>query len=98
MAFPRMVMASFNSFNGEPVTASSYLLEEVLRQSSLFTDLLISDWGAVSELKNHGIAANDKEAGYLALNAGIEIEMVSNTFLKYGEEYLSKETKFDRKN
>ena len=90
MAFPRMVMASFNSFNGEPVTASSYLLEEVLRQKFTFTDLLISDWGAVSELKNHGIAANDKEAGYLALNAGIEIEMVSNTFLKYGEEYLSR--------
>ena len=87
MAFPRMVMASFNSFNGEPVTASSYLLEEVLRQKFTFTDLLISDWGAVSELKNHGIAANDKEAGYLALNAGIEIEMVSNTFLKYGEEF-----------
>ena len=87
---PKMVMASFNSFNGEPVTSSNYLLEEILRQKFDFSDLIISDWGAVSELKNHGVAANDKEAGYLALKAGIEIEMVSNTFLKHGLEFVSK--------
>lgn len=86
-AAPKMVMASFNSLNGEPATASTYLLDDVLRKRFGFNDLIISDWGAVSELKNHGVALDDEAAGRLALNAGIEIEMVSNAFLKYGEHF-----------
>nr|WP_245392056.1 glycoside hydrolase family 3 C-terminal domain-containing protein [Lactococcus protaetiae] len=89
-ANPRMVMASFNSLNGEPATASKWLLEEILRGHFAFDDLLISDWGAVSELTNHGVAADDAAAGLLALEAGIEIEMVSNTFLKHGANLAEK--------
>ena len=87
-ANPRMVMASFNSINGEPVTASQHMLSEVLRERFGFSDLIISDWGAVSELKNHGVAASDADAGQQAMSAGIEIEMVSNSFMKYGEDFV----------
>ncbi|MDR2975835.1 MAG: glycoside hydrolase family 3 C-terminal domain-containing protein [Streptococcaceae bacterium] len=90
-AQPRMVMASFNSLNGEPATASKYLLEEILRGKYGFIELLISDWGAVAELKNHGLAEEDAEAGRLAMSAGIEIEMVSNAFLKAGIEFSENE-------
>lgn len=89
-AAPRMVMASFNSLNGEPATGSKWLLEKILRKQFAFNDLLISDWGAVSELKNHGVAVDDEAAGLLALEAGIEIEMVSNTFLKHGSDFVEK--------
>lgn len=87
-AIPRMVMASFNSINGEPATASQYLLDEILRQRFGFEDLIISDWGAVAELKNHGVASDEAQAGLLAMQAGIEIEMVSNAFLKYGPSFV----------
>ncbi len=87
---PRMVMSSFNSLNGEPATASKWLLQDILREKFGYEDLIISDWGAVSELKNHGVAADDKAAGELALLAGVDIEMVSNTYLKYGAELAEK--------
>ncbi|GAB2024188.1 glycoside hydrolase family 3 N-terminal domain-containing protein [Lactovum odontotermitis] len=86
-AHPKMVMASFNSINGEPATASEQLLNDILRQRFGFDGLLISDWGAVAELQNHGVTADEKESGELAMKAGIEIEMVSNSFLKYGTEF-----------
>nr|WP_252899739.1 glycoside hydrolase family 3 N-terminal domain-containing protein [Lactococcus fujiensis] len=50
-ANPRFVMASFNSLNGEPVTASRYLMNDLLREKFGFDGLNISDWGAVGELK-----------------------------------------------
>ncbi|PCR99220.1 glycoside hydrolase family 3 N-terminal domain-containing protein [Lactococcus fujiensis] len=87
-ANPRFVMASFNSLNGEPVTASRYLMNDLLREKFGFDGLNISDWGAVGELKNHGVADSDKEAGDLAMSAGIDIEMLSNTFLTYGSKIL----------
>lgn len=87
-ANPRFVMSSFNSFNGEPVSASKFLLDEVLRKRFGYKGLLISDWGAVSELKNHGTASTDKEAGRAAIEAGIEIEMVSASYMQYGKDYI----------
>lgn len=89
-ADPDFVMSSFNSLNGEPVTASSYLLKEVLREEFGFKNILISDWSAVAELKNHGVAQDDKIAGELALKAGVDIEMVSTSYLQYGEEIVNK--------
>jgi beta-glucosidase len=91
-AQPRMVMASFNSLNGEPATASKYLLDEILREKFGFDELLISDWGAVAELVNHGLAGDVGAAGRLAMAAGIEIEMVSNSFLKDGAEFAENDS------
>ena len=88
-ANPRMVMSSFNSFNGEPVTASKKVLQDILRGRYGFTDLIISDWGAVIELVNHGTAADESEAAHQALHAGVDIEMTSTTYLRNGEEIIS---------
>lgn len=86
---PKLVMSSFNSFNGEPVTASKFMLDDVLRNKMGFDGLIISDWGAVSELKNHGIAANDKDAGRAAMQAGVEIEMVSTSYMQYAKDFIA---------
>jgi len=88
-AEPDFVMSSFNSLNGEPATGSKWLQTEVLRQRYGFTGLVISDWAAVSELKNHGRVATDSEAGKLALTAGVDIEMLSNSYLTYGENWIA---------
>ncbi|RLQ94020.1 glycoside hydrolase family 3 N-terminal domain-containing protein [Falsibacillus albus] len=85
---PRFVMSSFNSFNGVPVSASKELLRDILQTKYHFEDILISDWGSVAELQNHRVAASPKEAADLAIQAGIEIEMVSTTYLQYLEELI----------
>jgi beta-glucosidase len=88
-AKPRMVMSSFNSFNGEPVTASKYLLKEVLRDKFQFEGIVISDWGAVAEIKSAGVAENDKEAATEAFKAGVDIEMVSSNYLRHGADIVN---------
>lgn len=82
---PKLVMSSFNSFNGVPVTASSEMLKEILRGQYGFEDLVISDWGAVTELQKHRVARDGKEAAELALEAGVDIEMVSTHYLEHFE-------------
>ncbi|MFE5321826.1 glycoside hydrolase family 3 N-terminal domain-containing protein [Paenibacillus sp. NPDC056579] len=88
---PKFVMSSFNSFNGVPVTASRTMLKEILRDRYLFDDLLISDWGAVAELQKHRVARDGKEAAELALNAGVDIEMVSTLYLENFEAIIEQQ-------
>ncbi|MFB5189462.1 glycoside hydrolase family 3 N-terminal domain-containing protein [Alicyclobacillus fastidiosus] len=79
---PKFVMSSFNTFNGVPVTASEEMMKSVLRGMYHFDGLVISDWGAISELQNHRVAKDRKEAAELALNAGIDVEMCSTTYFE----------------
>ncbi|WP_433939960.1 glycoside hydrolase family 3 N-terminal domain-containing protein [Paenibacillus lautus] len=82
---PKFVMSSFNTFNAVPVTASPEMLKEILRGQYGFEDLIISDWGAVTELQRHRVARDGKEAAELALQAGVDIEMVSTHYLEHCE-------------
>ncbi|MFB5676190.1 glycoside hydrolase family 3 N-terminal domain-containing protein [Paenibacillus terreus] len=88
---PKFVMSSFNSFNGVPVTASPAMLKEILREHYGFEDLVISDWGAVSELQRHRVARDGREAAELALGAGVDIEMVSTHYLEHFEAIVEKQ-------
>ncbi|QMV44034.1 glycoside hydrolase family 3 N-terminal domain-containing protein [Cohnella cholangitidis] len=89
-ARPKFVMSSFNSFNGVPVTSSPEMLREILRRQYGFEDLVISDWGAVSELQRHRVARDGREAAELALGAGVDIEMVSTHYLEHYEAIIEK--------
>lgn len=82
---PKFVMSSFNAFNGVPVTASPGMLKGILRDRYGFEDLVISDWGAITELQRHRVARDGREAAELALDAGVDIEMVSTHYLEHGE-------------
>ena len=79
---PRFVMTSFNTLDGTPVTANEVVMKDILRDKYGFKDLVISDWGAVAELQNHRVAHNGCEAAEFALKAGVDIEMVSTTYLE----------------
>ena len=59
---PVMVMSSFNSINGIPATGNQFLMKKILREGFGFQGVLISDWGAVGEMINHGIAEDQKDA------------------------------------
>ena len=75
------LMSSFNEIGGVPSTASKWLMTDLLRNEWRFTGLVVSDYTAVGELIKHGVAANHVEAGILALNAGVDIDMVSRIYV-----------------
>lgn len=85
------VMSSFNDINGVPASANKETLTTILKDKWQFPGFVISDWDAVEQLIYHGYAADSTEAAYKALNAGIDIEMKSNTFKKMTEENVAAE-------
>lgn len=78
-----MVMTSFNTWNGVPSTGNPWLMKEVLRKEMGFDGIVISDWGAVGEMVNHGFCEDRKEAAERALKAGVDIDMCSDCYADY---------------
>ncbi len=76
------VMASFNEIAGVPMHANGPLINGVLRGEWGFDGVLVSDYTGVMELMHHGIAADRTEAGTRALDAGVDIDMVSDIYRK----------------
>src|SRR5579859_1988822 len=74
-------MSAFLDLNGVPATANRRLLTEVLRGEWGFRGFVVSDWASVSELIQHGVAADAAEAAVLALKAGVDMDMVSGAYL-----------------
>jgi beta-glucosidase len=74
------VMPAFTDLAGLPLTAHRRLLRETLRERLGFDGVLVSDYNAVAELLEHGIAADEAEAAALALNAGIDIDMMAGAY------------------
>lgn len=73
-------MTSFNDNDGVPSTANQFLLRKVLRDEWKFTGTVVSDWSSVSEMINHGFCADEAEAAMKAINAGCDMEMVSQCY------------------
>lgn len=82
------VMNSFNEINGQPVASSKHLLTDVLRGELGFNGFVISDWGAIRQLINHGVAADDKQVAELAFNAGLDMDMVDRCYINYLEQLI----------
>ncbi|OAB36031.1 glycoside hydrolase family 3 N-terminal domain-containing protein [Paenibacillus glacialis] len=75
-----MVMTAFNTVDGIPATGNRRLMRDLLRDEWGFDGVLISDWGAVKEMIPHGIAAGEAEAAYRAIQAGVDIEMMTPSY------------------
>lgn len=76
------IMSAFIDLNGVPATANRHLLTDVLRGEWGFDGFVVSDWDSVGELTNHGVAADRTAAAALALNAGLDMDMVSRVYLQ----------------
>ena len=61
-------MNSFNDLNGIPATADSYLQRDILKNKWGFDGFIVSDWGSLREMIEHGYAKDRNHAGELALN------------------------------
>ena len=86
---PAMVMTSFNTVNGIPATGNTFLMKKILREEFGFKGVLISDWGAVGEMVNHGFAEDRKDAALKAMIAGVDIDMCSGCYSEYLGELIN---------
>lgn len=75
-------MTSFNDNDGIPSTGNAFILKDVLRNEWGFDGFVVSDWASAAEMQFHGFVANEAEAAMKAVNAGVDMEMVSYTFVK----------------
>lgn len=74
------IMPAFTDLAGIPMTANKRLLRHHLREELGFEGVLISDYNAIAELIHHGIAEDLAEAAALALNAGVDIDMMADAY------------------
>lgn len=77
------LMSAFNLINGVPATSNGYTLTEVLKKRWGHEGFVVSDWDAVKQIINQGVAPDGKEAARLAFNAGVEMDMVDDLYRKY---------------
>ena len=90
------LMSGFHTISGIPASGNHYILTEILKNQWKHDGFVVSDWGAVEQLRYQGMAENEKEAAMIAFNAGIEMDMADRMYQKYMEE-LIKEGKVDMK-
>lgn len=77
------VMSSFNDINGVPATGNKWLMTDLLRKQWGFDGLVVTDYTAINELIPHGMGKNEYEVAKVALDAGIDMDMVGEVFLQH---------------
>ncbi|MEU8827423.1 beta-glucosidase BglX [Streptomyces sp. NPDC048636] len=82
------VMASFNTISGVPAHGNTHTLTEILKREWDFDGFVVSDYTGVQEMIAHGFAADGADAARLALNAGVDMEMVSTNLVDHGKRLL----------
>ena len=76
------LMPAFTDLNGVPMTAHVPLLRGWLRDEMGFDGVIVTDYHAIAELINHGVAVDLVDAAVLALKAGCDIDMMSDAYRK----------------
>ena len=82
------LMSSFNDISGIPGSANRYTMTEILKERWGHDGFIVSDWGAIEQLKNQGLAASKKEAAVYAFNAGLEMDMMSHAYDRHMKELV----------
>ncbi len=77
------VMTSFNEFDGVPVTASKFLLQDILREEWGFNGMVVSDWASVPEMVIHGSANDTCDAAKQAIEGGTDMDMMGEAFIEH---------------
>lgn len=89
-------MTSFNDNDGVPSTGNAFILKKVLRGEWNYDGMVVTDWASATEMIAHGFCKDAKEAAQKAVNAGVDMEMVSGSFIE-NLEALVKEGKVSEK-
>ncbi len=75
-------MNSFNDLNSIPATGNKYLQRDILKGQWNFKGFVVSDWGSVGEMINHGFVKDNYEAAMAAANAGSDMDMESRSYIQ----------------
>lgn len=73
-------MNSFNDLNGIPATGNAYLQRNILKGKWKFPGFVVSDWGSIGEMVQHGFVKDKKEAAASAIRAGSDMDMESRSY------------------
>ena len=84
-----VAMPAQNAINGIPGNGNSFILKDILRNEWGFDGVCISDYGSIENLIAHGFCENKEQAAYEAINANIDMEMVSTCYINNIEKLLS---------
>jgi beta-glucosidase len=77
------LMSAFNDLNGVPATANHHTLTDILRDEWKFNGFVVSDYSSVHELIAHGVAADDSQASFKALTAGVDMDMADDDYERF---------------
>ena len=84
-----VAMPAQNVINGVPGNGNSFILRDILRNEWGFDGVCISDYGSIENLVTHGFCENKEQAAYEAINANIDMEMVSTCYINNIEKLLN---------
>ncbi len=74
------VMCAYNSINGEPACANTFLLEDTLRGAWKFGGYVVSDCGAIADInRNHKFVPTLEESATVSLNRGTDLDCGADT-------------------
>lgn len=90
------LMTSFNEIDGIPSTGNKWLLKDILRDEWGWDGMVVTDWNSAGEMIAHGFSRDLKHTAEQAVNAGVDMDMMSYGFIQYIEE-LVKEGKIAEK-
>ena len=82
-------MSAFNDLNGVPASGNKWLMTDILRKEWHYPGFVVSDWESIQQLTIHGFSKDNKDAAYEAADAGIDMEMVSTTYLDHLPDLLA---------
>ncbi len=79
------LMTSFNDNDGVPSTANGFILRDVLRGEWNFDGIVVTDWNSMGEMISHGYASDHKDAAAKAMNAGVDMDMMTFGYISHLE-------------
>jgi len=82
------LMTSFNDNDGVPSTGNAFVVKQVLRDEWGFDGLVVTDWNSMGEMINHGFGVDRKDVAEKAVNAGVDMDMMTFGFLSHLEELV----------
>lgn len=75
-------MSAFNDLNGVPTSGNEFILKQILRDEWKYDGMVVSDWGSIEEMINHGFAADKRQAAEIAIKAGVDMEMATTCYVE----------------
>ena len=83
------LMTSFNDNDGVPSTGNTFILKDVLRDEWGFDGLVVTDWNSMGEMIAHGFGIDRKDVACKAVNAGVDMDMMTFGFISHLEELVA---------